>query len=289
MKGDTAPGRGRRTVALLVGAAGSGAAFLGIVGLVMAGKTRAFDERTLLALRNRLDPADPLGPPWFEETARDITALGSNGVLALLVLPAVGFLVAARRRTEAALLAAVFCGALLLESTTKHWISHPRPDLVPHAARVFTTSLPSGHATMSAAVYLTAGALLARAVPDTPRLRAWPVAVGGCLLLLIGLSRVYLGLHWATDVAAGWALGISWAALCWTTAGMLGVRAVENPLVVGDMGEPDASSGASRSGYDALDGIEIWDGCPPDEASDPLTNAATCGEGGRPTNAGFPP
>ena len=268
--GDAAPRRGWRHGALLVGAAGA-TAFLSIVALVTAGATRAFDERLLLALRNPLDPADPLGPPWFEETARDVTALGSNGVLALLVLPAVAFLVAARRRTEAALLTAVFVGALLLESVAKHLLAHPRPDLVPHAARVFTASLPSGHATMAAAVYLTAGALLARAVPGR-RLGAGLVAVGACLVLLIGLSRVYLGLHWPTDVAAGWALGAGWAALCWAVAGVSDARAAVGLPVIGTRGSV-ATLGVPSASHDALDGVEIGDDYSTDGRSDPLAAA----------------
>ncbi len=272
--GDAAPRRGRRPVALLVGATGAGASFLGIIVLVTADGTRAFDEWLLLALRNPLDPADPLGPPWFEETARDITALGSNGVLGLLVLLGLGFLAAVRRRTEAALLAAVFCGALLLESVAKLGYARPRPDLVPHAARVFTASLPSGHATMAAAVYLTAGALLARAVPD-PRLKTYLVAVGGCLALLIGLSRVYLGLHWPTDVAAGWALGAGWAALCWAAAGVSDARAVGRPCVVGPS---HVSAGVPLAGHDALDGVAVWDGSPSDGRSELLAEAPPRGD-----------
>ncbi|MFC0388178.1 phosphatase PAP2 family protein [Muricoccus vinaceus] len=202
---------------LLGAAAGAVWAFLGIAGEVAEGDTRALDEWVMLALRNPLDRSDPLGPPWLEETARDFTALGSNGVLALLVLAAVLFLTTARRRAEAAVLAASAGGALLLESLAKHWYDRPRPDLVPHAARVFTTGFPSGHATMAAAVYLTVGALLARTQPN-PRLKTYIPSLAVGLALLVGLSRVYLGLHWPTDVAAGWALGAGWAALCWVAA-----------------------------------------------------------------------
>lgn len=227
----TEPARaGRREllpVAVLGGAAGAAWAFLALAGEVAEGETRALDERLLLALREPGDAANPLGPPWLEETARDFTALGSNGVLAFLVLSATVFLVLARRRAEAATLAATAVGALVLESLLKNWYDRPRPELVPHAARVFTASFPSGHATMSAAVYLTIGALMAHAQPD-PRLKACIASVAALLALTIGVSRVYIGVHWPSDVAAGWALGAGWAAVCWAAALWLDRRGLDN-------------------------------------------------------------
>ena len=204
-------------IVLLGGAAGATWAFLNLASEIAEGDTRAFDERVLLTLRDPTDPSNPLGPPWLEETARDFTALGSNGVLAFFVLAAILVLALARRRTEAAILAASAFGAILIESFLKHWYSRPRPDLVPPAARVFTSSFPSGHATMSAATLLTAGVLLARAQRDW-RQKTLIASLATSLVLLIGISRVYLGVHWPTDVAAGWALGAGWAAVCWAAA-----------------------------------------------------------------------
>ncbi|TDH59716.1 phosphatase PAP2 family protein [Dankookia rubra] len=213
-------------IVLLGGAAGTTWAFLGLAGEIAEGDTRAFDERFLLALRDPADPSNPLGPPWLEETARDFTALGSNGVLAFFVLATILVLVLGRRRAEAATLAASAFGAVLIESLLKHWYSRPRPELVPPAARVFTSSFPSGHATMAAAVLLTVGVLLARTQHDW-RQKTLIASLAASLVLLVGTSRVYLGVHWPTDVVAGWALGAGWAAVCWAVA--LWLRRNRNP------------------------------------------------------------
>jgi len=204
-------------IALLGGAAASVWAFFVLADEVIEGDTRALDERLLLALRTPGIPSDPLGPPWLEEAGRDFTALGGTGVMVFLVVAVTLFLALARRRAEAVILVVASLGALGLELLLKGWYGRPRPDLVPHAARVFSASFPSGHATMSAAVFLTIGALLAATQPE-PRIKIYIASLAVLLTVLVGVSRVYLGVHWPTDVLAGWTLGAAWAAICWAAA-----------------------------------------------------------------------
>jgi undecaprenyl-diphosphatase len=185
-----------------------------LANAIVAGGARAFDERLLLALRTPGNLADPIGPKWVEEMMRDFTALGSTGVLALMVLAVGGFLVMMRKRQAAlAVVVAVFSG-VLLSQTMKWAYARPRPELVPHGAEVYTASFPSGHAMMSAVVYLTLGALLAR-TQSGGGAKVYILAVAVILTVLVGVSRVYLGVHWPTDVLAGWALGGMWALACW--------------------------------------------------------------------------
>lgn len=188
---------------------------LGFVALdrVMGGGS--FDQALLLALRTPGDPADPIGSARFEEAVRDITALGSFAVLTLVTIAAVGFLVALKRYAEAGMIAFVAIGGHALSETLKAFFDRPRPDLVAHMMETTSASFPSGHAMMSAAIYLTLGAMLARVQP-TRRLKTYIHAVAVLITLLVGASRVYLGVHWPTDVLAGWCLGAAWAILCWS-------------------------------------------------------------------------
>lgn len=213
MKANILEARPRNTIVPLAVATLAFGVFMCIAVAVSAGITRGFDAWALLALRDPADASQPFGPAWLQETGRDFTALGSNGVLGALVLAGSGLLALARRRAAALLLLASFWGALVLETAVKHWYARPRPELVPHATRVFTASFPSGHATVSAAVCLALALLLAQEGSER-RFRMFAAAVAACLVALIGVSRVYLGVHWPTDVAAGWALGVGWAALC---------------------------------------------------------------------------
>lgn len=189
-------------------------AFATIANAVGRGSTHAFDELLLIALRTPGDLADPIGPKWVEEMMRDFTALGSTGVLTLVVLVIAGFL-AMTRKTHAALFVLVSVGGGTLLSQGMKWVyGRPRPDLVPHGAEVYTASFPSGHSMMSAVVYLTLGALLARTQMDRA-VKVYVLVVAVVLTVLVGISRVYLGVHWPTDVLAGWSLGGVWALLCW--------------------------------------------------------------------------
>lgn len=207
----------RVTLLLLVTVAGGLWGFVELADTVMEGETHEFDRWLLLLLRVPGDASDPLGPGWLEEAGRDITALGGVSVLTLITLLAGGFLVLQRKWRVALLLLAAVAGGLLLSSLLKFGFDRPRPDLVPHGALVYTASFPSGHSMLSAVVYLTLGAILA----STERQRwvkAYLLGCGVSLTLLIGVSRVYLGVHWPTDVLAGWTAGAVWAASCWLVA-----------------------------------------------------------------------
>lgn len=191
--------------------------FVELSEIARDGVPHALDTDILLAFREPGQPNDPIGPAWLEEAMRDVTGLGSAAVLVLIATAAVGFLALLRRWSDALLLLIAVCGGQVLSSLLKLGIDRPRPDLVPHLAQVQTLSFPSGHAMMSAITYLTLGSLVARIVPG----RATKVYVGTLavlLTLLVGFSRIYLGVHWPSDVLGGWCAGFAWATLCWLAA-----------------------------------------------------------------------
>jgi undecaprenyl-diphosphatase len=200
--------------------------FAAIAGVVMEGDTQAIDQRLLLAMR---DPGDhsPLGPPSVQDAARDVTALGGVTVLTLVTLATGGFLLLDGNKHMALFVYGSVAGGTLLSDLLKELFQRPRPELVPHAAYVSTTSFPSGHSMMSAVTYLTLGALLARS-HQRKRLKAYFLLLAGLLTLMVGVSHVYLGVHWPTDVLAGWTAGASWAIFCWLVARWLqGRHAIE--------------------------------------------------------------
>ena len=122
-----------------------------------------------------------------------------------------------RKRRTALLLLLSCTGGILLSTALKYGFDRPRPDLVSHGSVVYTASFPSGHSMMAAAVYLTLGALLASVEPDY-RAKIFLLTVALVLSVLVGVSRVYLGVHWPTDVLAGWSAGAAWAIACWIVA-----------------------------------------------------------------------
>jgi undecaprenyl-diphosphatase len=204
-------------------------AFIAIADEVGEGETQTFDSALLLALRNPQNLADPLGPAWLEEAARDITGLGGYAVLAIVTLATLAYLMLSGKRAAAVLVIVAVYGGMMLSTGLKLGFERPRPDLVPHGARVYTASFPSGHAMLSAVVYLTLGALLTR-VQEGRRIQAFLMGLGVFITLLVGMSRVYLGVHWPSDVLAGWAVGAAWASLCWFVALQLQRRGkVEDP------------------------------------------------------------
>jgi undecaprenyl-diphosphatase len=184
----------------------------GLITKFIEGEPSAFDRNVILAFRNHR--ADAIGPHWLQEAARDVTALGSFAVLAIVLFAVVGYLFLVRKATAAWLVLAAVVGGVALNTLLKIGFDRPRPDLVAPAARVVTASFPSGHAALSAVTYLTLGALLARTHASL-RFRVYFMSIAVMLTLLVGLSRVYLGVHYPTDVLAGWCIGSAWAWACW--------------------------------------------------------------------------
>ncbi len=205
------------------------AAFAVLAQLVNAGHTASFDRYIFLLFRRGDDPAVTIGPTWLKEAARDVTALGSTIVLGFMVLAAVGYLLMARKRAAAVLVLGAVVGGQFLSTALKSIFERARPDLVPDAPTVFTASFPSGHAMLSAVTYLTLGVLLAR-VEAGRHLRIYVLSLAVFLTVSIGVTRVFLGVHWPTDVLAGWCVGTAWATLCWFVAMRLQQRGqVEQP------------------------------------------------------------
>jgi undecaprenyl-diphosphatase len=184
---------------------------------VMEGETASFDERVLLAMRHPADRADPRGPEWVEEIGRDLTALGGMATLTFLTLAVAGYLLLDGKRRAAVFVIAAIAGGMLLSLVLKESFDRPRPELVPYGSKIMTTSFPSGHSMMSAVTYLTLGALLAR-MHARPAMKAYVLILAVLLTTLVGVSRVYVGVHWPTDVLAGWTAGATWALLCWLAA-----------------------------------------------------------------------
>jgi len=191
--------------------------FLKLASEVMEGETHALDTRIVRALRKADDPARPIGPEWLENSMLDITAVGGPTVLGLVVLSVVGFLLLqARYRTAIVVLATAASGELA-NYAMKNVFLRPRPDVVPHLRDVASSSFPSGHAMESAIIYLTLGAMLMR-LAERGITKIYCIGMAIFLTLIVGISRVYLGVHYPTDVAAGWMFGFFWASLCWIVA-----------------------------------------------------------------------
>ncbi|MBX3597577.1 MAG: phosphatase PAP2 family protein [Rhizobiaceae bacterium] len=177
----------------------------------------SFDTQLLLALREPGHPNNPIGSERLEGIVRDITALGGVAVLVLLTALVVFFLLLAGKWQIAIFVLCAVGGGQILSTLLKLGIDRPRPELVSHLMRETSSSFPSGHAMMSAVTYLTLGSLLAR-ITQKRQLKIYFLFVAVLLTALVGASRVYLGVHWPSDVLAGWCVGFAWAMLCWLIA-----------------------------------------------------------------------
>ena len=187
--------------------------FMELTTMVLEGGRPRCDEWFLLALREPGQPTIPLGPVWLPQVMKDLTALGGAAVLTLLTLSVIGFLLLEGKGRIALLVVASVAGGLLLAGVLKSGFQRPRPEIVPHLTHESSTSFPSGHSMLSAVTYLTLGTLLARHYRDH-RLKIFFLSAAAFIAFLVGLSRVYLGVHYPSDVLAGWCAGTAWALLC---------------------------------------------------------------------------
>jgi undecaprenyl-diphosphatase len=188
--------------------------FVILAGEVIEGDTQRLDERIIRSLRHADDPARPIGPPWMEEVGRDITALGGVPLILLITGSVVGFLALDRKYGAMWFVLGATSGGCVLSVALKAVFRRPRPEVVPHLMRAYSSSFPSGHSMMSAIVYLTIGVLLVQLV-SLRRLKFYFMSIAVILTGLVGVSRVYMGVHYPTDVLAGWTAGMVWAVACW--------------------------------------------------------------------------
>lgn len=223
---------GRLEVAILI------AVLLAVAGLwtfgvlaeeVMEGDTGKFDERILLALRQPGNLAVPIGPSWLLQVARDVTAFGGAFGIGLITSSVLGYLLLERRYGFFTLVIASVYGGSGLALIFKTLFHRTRPQIVPHLTDISTASFPSGHSMISSVAYLTLAALLARAAGDL-RTKIYFLVVAVGLIGLIGVSRIYLGVHYPTDVLAGWAMGSAWAIICCLVAHYLSARRSGRPF-----------------------------------------------------------
>lgn len=204
-----------RALLALLAAIGAAWAFLALGDEMLEGGTLQLDRSILLAFRTPGDPADPIGSQSLQEAMRDLTALGGFTVLTLVtVLAAAAFLLHRKIRHAVILVATVLVGQAGSE-VLKGLYGRPRPDLVPHGVYVYSASFPSGHSMLSATVYLTLAALISSLEPRRgPKALVFVTAI--LIMAAVGVSRIYLGVHWPSDVLAGWCAGAGLALAAWS-------------------------------------------------------------------------
>ncbi|QDV57136.1 phosphatase PAP2 family protein [Rosistilla oblonga] len=191
--------------------------FIELADEVTEGSTADFDRWVVQSMRQADDPTQPIGPRWMREVGRDITGLGGVSVLSMLIAAAAGFLAIHHAYRTMVVLLVSTIGGIIVSTLLKQFFARPRPDVVPHLAEVYTSSFPSGHSMMSAVVYLTLAALLAPVLKHF-WVRVYVLGLAVLATVLVGISRVYLGVHYPTDVLAGWGAGLVWAVVCWLIA-----------------------------------------------------------------------
>ncbi|MBR7618434.1 phosphatase PAP2 family protein [Phenylobacterium sp. 20VBR1] len=188
--------------------------FFNIASEMVEGDTTAMDQHLLLMLRQPGNLSDPIGPRWVEESMRDVTALGGFTFLTLATIVAVLLFSFHGKRRQAWILAGTVLAAQVSSEVLKTFYDRPRPTLVPHGSFVYTQSFPSGHSALSAAVFLTLATLIA-SVEKRASSKILIYVLALLVTVAVGFSRVYLGVHWPSDVLAGWSLGATWAFGAW--------------------------------------------------------------------------
>ncbi|MDB5677112.1 phosphatase PAP2 family protein [Sphingomonas bacterium] len=177
---------------------------------LIEGESFSLDTAILVGLRTPGDLSQPIGPHWLLQSAVDISALGGGTLMWLFGVAGLAWLLYRHKRAEAGWIAVSLIGASLIDNGLKAWIARPRPALVPHLAQVTDASFPSGHAMVSAALYLTLALMLAEGAKSWAA-RLALVGFASLIVVLIGCTRVFLGVHWPSDVLAGWSFGTAWA------------------------------------------------------------------------------
>lgn len=204
---------GRIEIALLaawVALAGAIWAFLAIGSEMREGELTAFDLWVLGAFRRPGQPHAATGPHWLMESMRDITSLGGVTLLVIITVLSVIVLLAHSRKAQALVMAICVPLAQLSSGLFKDLYERSRPSFAIYGDLPTSMSFPSGHSTVAAATYFVL-AVIVSSLEAKRSMKILAFAVAALLSLMIGFSRIYLGVHWPSDVIAGWCLGAAWA------------------------------------------------------------------------------
>ena len=191
--------------------------FINIGNHVIEGTTKQFDESIIKYFRAEGNDSEPAGPDFLNESMRDVTSLGGETVITIITIFVIGFLILQKRYNTMWLVLAATIGGALISLGLKEFYGRERPDISYRLIEVTRLSFPSGHSMMSAVVYLTQAAIIAR-IQKSKKIRIYILSAALFLTFIIGLSRVYLGVHYPTDVIGGWTIGLAWASFCWFVA-----------------------------------------------------------------------
>ena len=197
--------------------------FIIIANKVSAGATKNFDKWALELFRQTNNPVQSIGNDLVTSAVRDITALGSGTVIILFTLSVLGFLLFQKKYIMVYLILGATIGGGVLGLLLKEIFGRPRPDVIYHLTSATSLSFPSGHSMMSMVLYLSFAALMIR-IPYKRAIKIYIISIALFLSIIIGISRIYLGVHYATDVLGGWSIGIAWASFCWLFAHYLEQR-----------------------------------------------------------------
>lgn len=197
--------------------------FISIANEVVEGETLSIDDSILKSLREPNDVSKPAFPDWVTVAMKDITSLGSAAVITLFTLIISGYLLLRKQYFRLWLVLAATIGGALLMAGLKEFIGRTRPEVVTHLLEENSLSFPSGHSMMSAVIFLTQAVLLSK-IETNRKVKIYILSVALLLTFLIGISRIYIGVHYPTDVLEGWVAGISWALLCWYISTILEKR-----------------------------------------------------------------
>ncbi len=176
---------------------------------VMTGSTQAFDEAALRWIKDYHSPG-------LDEAMLEITALGTGTVVIMIVCVSGLFLSLTHHKYSALLLLVATVGGMLLDTVLKLRFDRPRPHVFTWGTQAAMSSFPSGHAMSATIVYSTVAYLAARL-----QKRLWArwatMLLAAVIIVMIAMSRIYLGVHYPSDVLAGAIVGLSWAAFCMAT------------------------------------------------------------------------
>jgi len=190
-------------------------AFFALGAEVGEGDTGAFDMYLISLLRTSSNGGEAIGPAWFKDSMRDVTALGGFTFLTLMTIVVVLGLLFHRKRREGIIVAATAISAHISIEILKFLYDRPRPDSVLPPIHAYSASFPSGHTTESTAIFLTVATVIA-SLEAKHNTKILTYTAATFVIVAIGFSRVYLGMHWPTDVLGGWVLGAAWALAAWT-------------------------------------------------------------------------